>query len=86
MISTEVAHNLGQSESNAILFNAAVRISHCLGLHKIVDSLHKPIEVREQYYEKVERELGKRLWCILRIQDHFAIYFTDSYGWFIPVL
>ena len=80
VISTEVAHNLGKSESNAVLVAAAVRIAQCLGLHKISDAPQPGILTAETWYGRVEREVGKRLWCILRIQDHFAIYFTDSYG------
>lgn len=72
-ISTEVAHNLGQSQLNATLFNAAVRIAECLGLHRIEDT------GEEDWEAKVERETGKRVWCQVTIQDHFAIPFTESY-------
>lgn len=72
-ISTEVAHNLGQSQLNATLFNAAVRIAECLGLHRIEDSSV------DDWEAKVERETGKRVWCQMTIQDHFAIPFTESY-------
>ena len=37
VISTRIAHNLDRTELNAILVGAAVRIAHCLGLHKISD-------------------------------------------------
>ncbi|ETS77214.1 hypothetical protein PFICI_11088 [Pestalotiopsis fici W106-1] len=72
-ISTEVAHNLGQSQLNATLFNAAVRIAECLGLHRIEDT------AEEDWATKAERETGKRVWCQVTIQDHFAIPFTESY-------
>lgn len=72
-ISTEVAHNLGQSQLNATLFNAAVRIAECLGLHRIEKS------DSDDWETKVEREIGKRVWCQMTIQDHFAIPFTESY-------
>lgn len=72
-ISTEVAHNLGQSQLNATLFNAAVRIAECLGLHRIEDTIEQDWETR------VECETGKRVWCQVTIQDHFAIPFTESY-------
>ncbi|KAJ5558640.1 transcriptional regulator family: Fungal Specific TF [Penicillium sp. DV-2018c] len=81
-ISTEVAHNLGLSELNATLFNAAVRIAECLGIHKIQDDPTKTPQPQsiEEWDEKVEREVGKRVWCQMIIQDHFAIPFTDSYS------
>jgi hypothetical protein len=72
-ISTEIAHNLGQSQLNATLFNSAVRIAECLGLHRIEES------DSDDWEAKVERETGKRVWCQMTIQDHFAIPFTESY-------
>ncbi|KAJ5496915.1 hypothetical protein N7463_008902 [Penicillium fimorum] len=80
VISTEVAHNLGLSELNATLFNAAVRIAECLGIHKIQDQSTKVAQNKDQWDEKVEREVGKRVWCQMIIQDHFAIPFTDTYS------
>ncbi|KAJ5763264.1 hypothetical protein N7533_001945 [Penicillium manginii] len=83
VISTEVAHNLGLSQLNATLFNAAVRIAECLGLHKIKD--HPTVgsqnrDHRDQWEERIEREVGRRVWCQMIIQDHFAIPFTDTYS------
>ncbi|KAK4870435.1 hypothetical protein LT330_004783 [Penicillium expansum] len=80
VISTEVAHNLGLSQLNATLFNAAVRIAECLGIHKIQDPSRKPAQNKDEWDEKVEREVGKRVWCQMIIQDHFAIPFTDTYS------
>ena len=80
VISTEIAHNLGLSQLNATLFNAAVRIAECLGIHKIQDHSSKPLRNQQEWEEKVEREVGKRVWCQMIIQDHFAIPFTDSYS------
>jgi hypothetical protein len=80
VISTEVAHNLGLSQLNATLFNAGVRIAECLGIHKIQDRSSKPARNKEEWEETVEREVGKRVWCQMIIQDHFAIPFTDSYS------
>lgn len=81
VISTEVAHNLGLSQLNATLFSAAVRIAECLGLHKIENS--KPTSSlnahEEEWQENVDKEVGRRVWCQMVIQDHFAIPFTDSY-------
>lgn len=80
VISTEVAHNLGLSQLNATLFNAGVRIAECLGIHKIQDHSSKPARNQADWEEIVEREVGKRVWCQMIIQDHFAIPFTDSYS------
>ncbi|PWY82023.1 hypothetical protein BO70DRAFT_291690 [Aspergillus heteromorphus CBS 117.55] len=80
VISTEVAHNLGRSQLNATLFNAAVRIAECLGLHRIKDSSDKSIPTEEIWIETVQREVGKRVWCQMVIQDNFAIPFTDTYS------
>ncbi|KAJ5479297.1 hypothetical protein N7530_004806 [Penicillium desertorum] len=80
VISTEVAHNLGLSQLNATLFNAAVRIAECLGIHKIQDQSTKLTQNKEEWDEKVETEVGKRIWCQMIIQDHFAIPFTDTYS------
>lgn len=80
VISTEVAHNLGLSQLNATLFNAAVRIAECLGIHKIKDHPLTPTRTQEEWEERVEREVGRRVWCQMIIQDHFAIPFTDTYS------
>ncbi|PTU25114.1 hypothetical protein P175DRAFT_0426655, partial [Aspergillus ochraceoroseus IBT 24754] len=77
VISTEVAHNFGLSQLNATLFNAAVRIAECLGLHRINDAAP---DTQEEWIERVQREVGKRVWCQLVIQDNFAISFTDTYS------
>jgi hypothetical protein len=75
VISTRIAHNLDRSDLNATLIGAAVRIAHCLGLHKISNQ-SRPVS----YLEKVEIETGKRVWAQLLIQDHFQIPFTDTYS------
>ncbi|EFW99065.1 c6 zinc finger domain containing protein [Grosmannia clavigera kw1407] len=85
VISTEVAHNLGHSQLNATLFSAAIRIAECLGVHKIGDPkpdiLASDVPLpREEWYAMLEREVGRRVWLQMVIQDHFAIPFTDSYG------
>ncbi|KAJ5273595.1 hypothetical protein N7478_008720 [Penicillium angulare] len=80
VISTEVAHNLGLSQLNATLFNAGVRIAECLGIHKIKNHPLTPTKSQDEWEERVEREVGRRLWCQMLIQDHFAIPFTDTYS------
>ena len=80
VISTEVAHNLGLSHLNANLFNAAVRIAECLGIHKIKNHPSLVMQTKDAWEERVEREVGRRVWCQMLIQDHFAIPFTDTYS------
>lgn len=74
-ICTEVAHNLGQSQLNTTLLSAGIRIAESLGLHTIHDTDNEHLD----WEASMEREVGKRVWCQLTIQDHFAIPFTDSY-------
>lgn len=79
-LSTEVAHNLGFSDLNASLVAAAIRLAQCMGLHKITESLQSQADGIDQWYEKIERETGKRVWCQLVLQDHSGVCFTDSYS------
>ncbi|KAI8310720.1 putative dioxygenase [Colletotrichum sp. SAR11_59] len=81
VISTEVAHNLGLSQLNATLFSAAIRMAECLGIHKITDGSSLDLQTPEEIWEDtLQREVGRRVWLQMVIQDHFAIPFTDSYG------
>ncbi|KAL1887495.1 hypothetical protein Sste5346_010194 [Sporothrix stenoceras] len=81
VISTRIAHNLDRTDLNAILVGAAVRIAHCLGLHKIADPHDGGNETPDvdTWHERVEIETGKRVWLQLVIQDHFQIPYTDTY-------
>ncbi|CAK7235490.1 hypothetical protein SBRCBS47491_009310 [Sporothrix bragantina] len=81
VISTRIAHNLDRTDLNAILVGAAVRIAHCLGLHKISDPVVTPDGLQSEFgwHEHVEIETGKRVWLQLVIQDHFQIPYTDTY-------
>ncbi|CAK7219940.1 hypothetical protein SEUCBS140593_004064 [Sporothrix eucalyptigena] len=80
VISTRIAHNLDRTDLNAILVGAAVRIAHCLGLHKISDPVDADATDNTfNWHERVEIETGKRVWLQLVIQDHFQIPYTDTY-------
>ncbi|KAJ9157219.1 Monooxygenase, FAD-binding [Pleurostoma richardsiae] len=79
VMSNEVANNLGQSQLNSNLFSAAVRIAEYLGMHRIQDSGSPSTKASMSWQERVEREVGKRIWSSMMVQDHFAIHFTDSY-------
>ncbi|KAL1904065.1 hypothetical protein Sste5344_010238 [Sporothrix stenoceras] len=84
VISTEVAHNLGLSQLNATLLAAAVRIAECIGVHKIADEPSKRPDAPDPSgvfaVERREREIGRRVWLQMVVQDHFAMPFTDAYG------
>lgn len=68
--STISAHLLGFSNSQSIHLAAAVRIAQSLGLHGLG---------REATGSKVDREMGRRVWCQLCSQDWFGIPFSESY-------
>ncbi|EXJ84212.1 hypothetical protein A1O3_04879 [Capronia epimyces CBS 606.96] len=59
-------------------------MAESLGLHKI-DKAIVASPTDQQHHndmqsEMVQKEVGKRVWCQMVVQDHFAIPFTDSYG------
>ncbi|KAH7041589.1 uncharacterized protein B0I36DRAFT_234147 [Microdochium trichocladiopsis] len=79
-ISTRVAHNLGLSDLNAALVGAAVRIAHLLGLHQIQPALDRhTIETASDWFSITEEQVGCRTWLQLTIQDHFQVFFTETY-------
>lgn len=80
VISAEVAHNLGLSQLNATLFSSAIRMAECLGLHKIKDGSLNNLSTADAWQDTLQKEIGRRIWLQMIIQDHFAIPFTDSYG------
>lgn len=85
VISTEVAHNLGHTQLNALLSGAAIRIAQCLGMHKIRPTTDTLVNDPQCDSELRDMELGKRIWCQMLVQDLFAIPFNDSYGTRIPI-
>ncbi|KAL3480817.1 hypothetical protein BJX99DRAFT_205017 [Aspergillus californicus] len=79
-LSTRIAHNLGLSDFNATIVGAAIRIGHCLGLHRIAnDNERTAITTSEDWYRVVETEVGRRCWLQLIIQDYFQVPFTETY-------
>lgn len=84
VLSSEMAHNLGFSDLNCTLLAAAIRLAQYMGLHKITEaSSSSGVHGSDQWHEAIEREVGKRVWCQIVIQDHFGLCFTDSYsGWY----
>lgn len=66
-------HMLGHSNGFSVLLASAVRIAQGLGLHQLGgESEHPPAGL-------IDREIGRRVWCQLCIQDWFSIPFTESY-------
>lgn len=67
------AHMLGHSNGFSVLLASAVRIAQGLGLHQLGEEGDlRPTDI-------VGREIGRRVWCQLCIQDWFSIPFTESY-------
>lgn len=64
------AHLLGSSSSQSIHLAAAVRIAQSLGLHRLGP---------EAIGSTTEKEICRRVWTQLRIQDWFSIPFSESY-------
>ncbi|KAJ5092973.1 hypothetical protein N7456_008834 [Penicillium angulare] len=66
-------HMLGHSNGFSVLLASAVRIAQGLGLHQLED------KGQLSPSNTVTREIGRRVWCQLCIQDWFSIPFTESY-------
>ncbi|PCH03728.1 Protein of unknown function DUF3468 [Penicillium occitanis (nom. inval.)] len=69
---TMSAHILGHSNSHSVMLATAVRISQSLGFHR----LGSPSE--DHPANTVRREIGRRVWSELCIQDWFSIPFSES--------
>ncbi|KAJ5682138.1 uncharacterized protein N7477_002078 [Penicillium maclennaniae] len=70
---TITAHMLGQSNGFSVLLASGVRIAQGLGLHQLGEGSDS------RATDVVSREIGRRIWCQLCIQDWFSIPFTESY-------
>lgn len=65
---------------NATLVGAAIRMAHCMGLHRISSHHVQPsVDVAGGWFQSVETEVGRRCWNQLVIQDYFQIPVTESY-------
>jgi hypothetical protein len=69
------AHMLGYSNGLSVLLASAVRIAQGLGLHRLAEEK----ETNQTTRTLINREIGRRVWCQLCIQDWFSIPFTESY-------
>jgi hypothetical protein len=63
---------LGHSNSHSVMLATAMRISQSLGFHR----LGTPSE--DHLTNTVRREIGRRVWSELCIQDWFSISFSES--------
>lgn len=77
---TMSAHTLGFSEDILVMLGSALRIAQSLGLNRLglITRLERISEESPQLQrvQVLEREIGRRLWSQLCIQDWFSLPFT----------
>ncbi|KAJ5633131.1 hypothetical protein N7490_009470 [Penicillium lividum] len=78
------AHPLGHSQELSVLLGAALKIAQCLGVNRLH---HDPaMEIisgnskEEQRNKLLKREISRRLWSFLCINDWMSLPFTDSHN------
>ncbi|KAL3422669.1 C6 zinc finger domain-containing protein [Phlyctema vagabunda] len=77
---TICAHVLGYSNSQAVFLAAAVRIAQSLGLHRLPRHNKEALELdKNNYAETLQKEVGRRLWQQLSLQDWFSVPFSETY-------
>ncbi|KAL2829436.1 hypothetical protein BDW59DRAFT_159027 [Aspergillus cavernicola] len=67
------AHMLGHSNSHSVMLATAVRIAQTLGLHRLGSG------AQDTPNNMVRKEIGRRVWTELCIQDWFSVPFSESY-------
>ncbi|KAJ6073978.1 uncharacterized protein N7446_001755 [Penicillium canescens] len=67
------AHLLGHSNSHSVKLASVVRVAQSLGMHRLGS------EADDDTSNRARREIGRRLWAELCIQDWFSIPFSESY-------
>lgn len=86
MISNLVAYVLGHSDLQTVLIASAIRIAQCMGMDKQEDILSNTRAYDSLTWEKrVEREVVRRVWWQLIIQDYFEIAFSNAYSMNSPI-
>ncbi|KAL2822388.1 hypothetical protein BJX63DRAFT_417502 [Aspergillus granulosus] len=70
---TSSAHMLGHSNSHSVMLATAVRIAQSLGLHLLGSG------AQDTPSSMIRKEIGRRVWTELCIQDWFSIPFSESY-------
>ncbi|KAJ9624335.1 hypothetical protein H2204_010891 [Knufia peltigerae] len=80
---TMSAHPLGQSAELSVLLGGALKIAQSLGLDKLDydASLDETTNAstEEQRHRLIKREIGRRLWSQLCVQDWMSLPFNESY-------
>jgi hypothetical protein len=77
---TICAHTLGFSNSQSVMLASAVRIAHSLGIHRLPRFKRASNEVEsEASTETIQKELQRRIWQQLAIQDWFSVPFSETY-------
>ncbi|KAJ5296338.1 uncharacterized protein N7443_007231 [Penicillium atrosanguineum] len=77
------AHPLGHSQELAVLLDAASKIAQGLGLNRL--SYDKALEnitsssQEEQRHKLLKREIGRRLWSFLCINDWMSVPFAEAH-------
>lgn len=76
------AHTLGSSEDLSVLLGAALKIARSLGLDRLhfrpaLDNVHHESTPGHRH-RVLRREIGRRLWSQLCVQDWFSIPFAES--------
>jgi hypothetical protein len=83
---TMSAHILGFSNDQAVLLGAALKIAQSLGLQRLgielddTASINGAPPVGPAMDKIISREVGRRLWSQLCIQDWFSIPFSEMYS------
>ncbi|KAL8951981.1 MAG: hypothetical protein Q9222_002073 [Ikaeria aurantiellina] len=79
------AHTTGFSNRQYIIFGAAVKIAQNLGLQRLsynpkLDDIINQSLSPSQRKQLIQRELGRRIWTQMCIQDWFSIPSSDMYS------
>ncbi|KIW18946.1 hypothetical protein PV08_03235 [Exophiala spinifera] len=80
---TMSAHSLGQSAELSVLLGGALKIAQSLGLDRLdydasLDEI-TTTSTEEQRHRLIKREIGRRLWSQLCVQDWMSLPFNESY-------
>lgn len=87
-IMTQSAHILGYSTTHNCMLGAALKVAQGLGLQRLaLEDDESDIEARAsllvmpaQRQKIVQREIGRRVWAQLCVQDWFSISFSEMYS------
>ncbi|KAJ9640561.1 hypothetical protein H2204_003189 [Knufia peltigerae] len=82
---TMSAHPLGRSTELSILLGAAVKVAQALGLDKLdynatLEKDIDPTSPQDQRHRLIKRELGRKLWSQLCVQDWTSLPFAGSHN------